>query len=168
MFRSAREQLLAVVVIGCVAALIAYLIAGRRTVARETVAVSTARATTLPAGHTEHDYRKALLEFNRRTLGDAYRAVGHRDKRWDANALVFLERMAVYFSYSGASRHYLPPDAPTIDELIRLSDAAILDTGCDDPLLAYCYVALLHDTLRIDTAEPVLAKWAERLQRSRY
>jgi hypothetical protein len=168
MLRSPREQFLAVVVVASVAALVTYFVMEKRTDARQTVAPSTTPATTLPAGHTEHDYRKALLEFNRRTLVDAYRAVGHRDKRWDANAIIFLEAMALYFSYSGADRHYAVPAAPTIDQLIRLSDAAILDTGCDDPLLAYCYAALLHDTMRIDTAEPVLAKWAERLQRSAY
>ncbi len=170
MFRSAHQRLFAVLVFASLAALVAYVLAGRPTIAPEPTSAgsATARPTTLPAGHTEHDYRRALLAFNRRTLVDAYRASGHRDKRWDANAIAFLEAMAMYFTYAGVDRHYAQPNTPTMEQLIRLSDAAILNTGCDDPLLAYCYGVLLHDTLRIDAAEPVLAKWAERLEGSRY
>src|SRR5947207_5342737 len=55
---------------------------------------------------TEHDYRKALLEYNRRTLAEAYKQVGQRDPKWDAAAIKFLDAMALHFTNSDASPIY--------------------------------------------------------------
>jgi len=40
-----------------------------------------------PGAATEHDYRKALLDFNRRTLIDAYKTIGRKDPKWDEPAV---------------------------------------------------------------------------------
>src|SRR5438552_1408112 len=54
--------------------------------------------TTAPADFTEHEYRRAMFDFNRRTLVDAYKTIGHRDAKWDEPAIKLLEGIAVYFT----------------------------------------------------------------------
>src|SRR5438105_4629113 len=52
------------------------------------VSAATTTTSTAPAkGFTQRDYRAALLEFNRRTLTDAYKQIGQRDPKWDDDAL---------------------------------------------------------------------------------
>src|SRR3954453_739597 len=43
---------------------------------------------------TEHDYRRQLLEYNRRTSVDAYEAVGKKDPKWDNAATALLDGVA--------------------------------------------------------------------------
>ena len=63
-----------------------------------------------PKAYTEHDYRQQLLEFNHRTIVDAYQQVGHHDPKWDDAAKKFLEAMAVELSDGDAERDVSPAD----------------------------------------------------------
>src|SRR5688500_16315525 len=69
-----------------------------------------AAATTMTSGDfTEHDYRRTLHQFNRRTSVDAYDTAGRRDPKWDDEAKAFLEAMALSFSNAGAGEVYQLP-----------------------------------------------------------
>ena len=92
--------------------------------------------------YTEHDRLREVLKFNRDTLAGAYKAHGKAGD-WDEEALAFLERMAVFFTYSGASIHYRDERVPEPDELRVAAEAAIA-AGCADPLVVYCYGAVLE------------------------
>src|SRR5690242_14071973 len=83
---------------------------------------------------TEHDYRKALLEYNRRTLGEAYKQIGQRDAKWDNAAIKFLDGMALHLSNNGASPLYRIKGQLSDDQLLSLGKEA-RDKGCNDPLI---------------------------------
>ena len=91
-----------------------------------------------PASYTDAKYRKDVLAINRKTLVDAYKEVGHRDPKWDDQAIKFLEQMALWFTYSARDTPLEElPAAPLQQELSALGKAA-LDAGCDDVLVRYC------------------------------
>ena len=80
--------------------------------------------------------RREFLEWNRRTLTDAYDKVGKKDPKWDKLAHEALEHAARLFS--------LQLDPPVrMAEIYRPSKAAV-DAGCDDPLV----VCLLNRSAR--------------------
>lgn len=102
-------------------------------------------------GFTRHDYCKAALDFNRRTLGEAYDKVGRRDDRWNKQAKAFLESVAVYFSYKDEEPVYQDLKALTAAELAQQGQATI-DAGCDDPLVQYCLAVAYIDVKKTDLA----------------
>ena len=110
--------------------------------------------TAKPNAYTEHDRLREQLEWNRKTIVDAYNQVGNKNPAWDADANKFLDTAAQYFSTSGFGP-ILRSDPPKLPQLIELAEAAI-KKGCDDPLVFYCYAAFLMDSQRTDEAKPVL------------
>jgi hypothetical protein len=90
-----------------------------------------------PNAYTEHDYRRALLAFHRRSLGEAYRDVGRRDAKWDAQAEGFLDAAALALANREASLIYTLADAPTAEAALKLGQAA-RDASCDDPAVRWC------------------------------
>lgn len=97
--------------------------------------------------YTEHDYRKAVLAFNRRNLHDVYEKSGKKSAKWDAAVAKFFDAMAVLFSSRGADPVYALPGQVSQEELKALGQAAI-DAGCDDPTVRYCQALLLHEENR--------------------
>jgi hypothetical protein len=96
-----------------------------------------------PKAYSQHDFLRGLLDFNKRTCADAYRAVGAKDSRWDEPALKFLDAMAAHFTYTSAARPYRQGiDVPTAQQCRALGQAAV-DAGCPDPLVMYCRGALM-------------------------
>jgi hypothetical protein len=96
-----------------------------------------------PKAYSGHDWLRGLLDFNKRTLADAYRAVGAKDPKWDGPTLKFLDAMAYYFTYTSAGRPYREGvDVPTAEQCKALGQAAA-DAGCPDPLVMYCRGALM-------------------------
>lgn len=121
-----------------------------------------------PKAYTEHDYRKQLLEFNHRTIVDAYQQVGHHDPKWDDAANKFLEAMAVELSDSDAEPMYrLPTARPSHDEIESLGRAAIA-AGCDDPLVRDLFCAILEMQDKTDEMRPILRKNLDSLVQSHY
>jgi len=97
-----------------------------------------------PKAFTQHDLLKSRLEFNRRTLGGAYKEVGRHDPKWDDTAQQFLDAMAVYFTYGSAEAIYQTVELPKDEDLARLSKA-LADARCADPLVRYCQGVLALD-----------------------
>jgi hypothetical protein len=95
------------------------------------------------APYTEHDYRRALLAHNRRTMGGEYNEIGSRGA-WDAEAVKLLDAMAVHFTYGPTWPQYRTVPVPTREELIK-AGRAVVAAGCDDPLVRYCLAAMLDD-----------------------
>jgi hypothetical protein len=115
---------------------------------------------------TWHEVRDQYAAFNRATCSDAYRQVGVHGP-WDAEAIKFLERMEVYFTSGAVEEVYDPPNIPTHDELIR-EGRALVDGGCADPMVGYCYAAVVHDKGDVEAAAGLLREWARPLLESDY
>jgi hypothetical protein len=103
---------------------------------------------------TWHEVRDQYAAFNRATCSGAYQQVGTHGP-WDADAIRFLERMEVYFTGGAVDVYYDPPNIPTQQELLG-DGRALVDAGCTDPLVVYCYAAILHDSGDVaGAAEPL-------------
>jgi len=75
-----------------------------------TAALPTAPPQPVPAGkeaYTERQFRQSVLDWNRKTMAQAYQKVGRRSPAWDKQALDLLELTARAFSAT--------PDAPSDD-----------------------------------------------------
>lgn len=79
---------------------------------------------------------RALVEWNRRSLGEAYEKVGRKDPRWDEPARAALEAAARFFG------HAVDPCTPE-EEVYALAQKA-LDAGCDDPMIRYLHARASH------------------------
>ena len=124
--------------------------------------------TTAHGAYTRHDYVKSLLAFNHRTLVEPYKQIGKHDPRWDDDAIKFLEGMALRFANAGADGElYILPGEPKSQELIRLAESA-RGKGCDDPMVAYCYAAVLSDSGRGVEARPLIRQASQEIMKSRY
>jgi len=116
----------------------------------------------IPAGpdaYTEQDFRQAKLEWNRKTLAEAYQEVGERDPAWDEPALELLEMFARYFSEVS--------EAPTSEELLAAAEP-LMDTECNDPVVLYCVGAALHENEKLAEAEPYISRAVDDFEESRY
>lgn len=71
------------------------------------------------------------LEWNRRTLGEAYDKIGKKDPRWDESARKTLDLAARMFS--------LQYDPPVKFADVHADAKKALDAGCRDPLVLYLY-----------------------------
>jgi hypothetical protein len=118
-----------------------------------------------PKGLTQHDFVKAKLERNLRTMVEAYKQVGRRDPKWDESAIKFLDGMAKYFANANEDRIYQLPDVPRDVDLCHLGRTA-LQAGCDDPLVVYCLGAILDDSGEDDEAVPLVRRSIDGLMKS--
>jgi hypothetical protein len=117
---------------------------------------------------TDEDYKKAKLEFGKRTLTGVYQTLGRRDPKWDAAAVKFLDAMAVYFSYRNADSLVAPTvEVPTDEEFAALGRAAA-NAGCDDPLVTYCRAVILNDAGRPNEAGPLCERAVKGMGLHRY
>lgn len=116
---------------------------------------------------TWYDYRDAMLELNKRTLAGAYKQVGTHGP-WDEKAVAFLDRMAVYFTTGRLNWVYQPKDAVKSHEELIVAGKAVLDAGCTDPLIEYCYGAALNDSGKPAEALPHVQRAVDGLEKSGY
>ena len=72
-----------------------------------------------------------MVNWNRRTLADAYDKVGKKSPNWDDHAHAAMELTALYFSNS------TDPRVQAKD--IRAATQKALDAGCDDPLILFLH-----------------------------
>src|SRR6476660_7662524 len=126
-------------------------------------------ATTAPqAGVTNRDYAQAMLEFNRRTLSEAYKQVGQKDPKWDDDAIKFLEGMALRFTVAGSASLFDDlPELPKDAQLIEWAESA-RNKGCNDPIVMYSYAAVINDNGDVAAARPLFLKAADDLMTSHY
>jgi hypothetical protein len=76
-----------------------------------------------------------MLEWNRKTLGEAYEEVGKKNERWDTYAKTGLDGLARAFSDSRLLHKLMP-------EIHQATERA-LAAGCDDGLVLYAYARSL-------------------------
>ncbi len=121
-----------------------------------------------PKAYTEHDYRRTVLEFNRRTMSRMYNQVGKRSPKWDKQAVEFLDRLAEVFTYSPAAGQYRRTPDDAMASLEKLGKAA-QDAGCDDPLVTYSYGVVLSALDRpAGQVRPLIQRGAAELYTSHY
>ncbi len=120
-----------------------------------------------PKAITEHTFRAALLDFNRRTSVETYKQVGKRDPKWDEPAIAFLESVARYFANTNVAARYQIQPAPTLKEL-EAQGRAVIALGCDDPLVVYGLAVALDNQGKRGEAQPLLQKVLDEFPASRY
>src|SRR5205823_3045550 len=81
------------------------------------VSVSPAAIPNDPKATTEHDYRRALLAFTRRTLVDVYKTSGKKNAKWDEPAIEFLDGMCLRIANADAFPRYRLPGEASVQEL---------------------------------------------------
>ncbi len=119
-----------------------------------------------PDAYTEKDRLREKVEYNRKTLVDAYKEVGKKNPAWDGEAIKFLDAAARHFgSASFGALH--AEKSPTRAELVEMGKA-VAQSGCDDPLVLYCYGAFLIDSDLMDEGRPVLAQAYKGMLGSKY
>ncbi len=93
----------------------------------------------IPAGSDAmiaKDLSTDVLAFNRRTLVDAYEEFGSKNEEWDNEAKAFLAEVVKHFSRAEGFKLQA--------ELAEIA-APLIEKGCDDPLVHYCYGSMLQD-----------------------
>lgn len=98
---------------------------------------------TAPAARTADDLVEPIIELGRTYYVRGYATLGHRDPRWDADAVRLIEAVthdAACVSGPGNGRRQRMMTAPDLAALAR----RVLDSGCDDAVaLQRAAVALL-------------------------
>jgi tetratricopeptide (TPR) repeat protein len=116
----------------------------------------------IPAGPDAplwQDFLPQRLAFNRRTIVEAYKAVGTKDERWDAPAIELLE--------GGVKLMSEAPDTPPAAEVLRRSKA-LIEKGCADPMVLFIYAQALHATAPGEAADASFKLAASKFETSRY
>ena len=133
------------------------------------MAMAAAPATPAASGpRTYHDLYREALEYNRKTIVEAYRTIGGHDAKWDTPALEALELTARRFSSTVVpSASYLPDAVPDAAAAGRPAKQA-MDLGCDDPMVLYAWAVSLMDTGRTEEAESILTKAVAGFEKSKY
>ena len=98
---------------------------------------------------TAVDAGKYVFDYNIRTTVDAYEDVGSADGKWKDEAIEFLTEVARHFSTPEGYK--LPKGYKSREELVAMAEP-LLEVGCDDPLVQYCYGALLQDSTQNEKA----------------
>ena len=109
--------------------------------------------------YTEKQYREKELKFNRRTMSEAYKWAGKKNPKWDDEAINYLEMFTEKFSGM--------PNAPQYAEL-EIEGRELIDLGCDDPLILYCYGTALQKNGKWAKAEKYVRKSVNGLLETRY
>jgi len=117
---------------------------------------------TIPTGadaYTIVQYRRDMLKFNRRTMVEPYAKLGVRDAAWDEAATRYLERNALAFSCQ--------LDPPK-DEELAAEGKALVEKGCTDPMVLYCYATRLQNLGKIVPAEAAMRRAVEGFEKTPY
>lgn len=119
-----------------------------------------------PDAFTQRKFIAERLQFNLRTLTQAYQAVGRRDPKWDEPAIQFFDAWSAYVAnYDEALSNRIPQLGEA--ELIAIGQRA-LDAGCDDPMVQFGICCLLFETNDAENASALLTKSAARILDSGY
>ena len=116
---------------------------------------------------TQHDFVQQSVEFNRKTLVDAYRDVGKRDPRWDDAAIKFLDALAVTWGNQPHHRMYVQQNVATSEQLVQLGEAAV-KAGCDDPMVRYALGRKIQDSGPSERAHKLVRDGQAELMTSKY
>jgi thiol-disulfide isomerase/thioredoxin len=109
--------------------------------------------------YTIDDYREAALAAGRAELVEGYRQSGSRNEAWDEQAIQLIEMcLQVYARMPGAA---------TMPEL-QQAGQALIDLGCDDPLVLYGFGYALDRQDHHRSGEQYLRAAVEGLIESEY
>ncbi|HEY8241697.1 MAG TPA: hypothetical protein VIH35_09630 [Kiritimatiellia bacterium] len=108
---------------------------------------------------TSSDMAQMALAFNRRMFVETYEKIGHKDERWDADAVSLLEDASAYYAKTDPFR-----DPAALRDRAR----SILDRGCDDPLIQYLCGAFEQGLGNDAAAAPLLEQSAEAFRDAKY
>jgi catechol 2,3-dioxygenase-like lactoylglutathione lyase family enzyme len=87
------------------------------------------------------------LKGTRRTLGEAYEKIGHKDAKWDEPARRSLELAAQMYTKNKKQAH-----TPNHKDVYPLVTKAI-DAGCDDPLILYLRARTANGVEKVSAEE---------------
>lgn len=110
-----------------------------------------------PNAYTQWSMQRDKLALNRRTLVEAYKAVGKHDSKWDAQAVQLLEGSALHLSESHLAPGFRTPK-PSKSDLAVVAQG-VVDAGCDDPLVLDM-AAIVFDDLGQDVKARELVRRA--------
>ncbi len=104
-------------------------------------------ATTSPAARpaaavTQHEIYRQLLAFHRETRIGAYKELGRRNPKWDADVLEYLELIARQATDSDVPDFYRPAE-PASEQRIQELGEKLMQAGCNDPQVLFAYAAHL-------------------------
>jgi len=106
--------------------------------------------------------KQSQLDWNLKTLVNAYQDSGNTDTKWDEAATRALTEFA-------RSRAHLVDANENWVEIIGTNCAAAIEAGCDDPMIRYLYIRnYMSQTNSPDAFVDAFCKMAEEMQQSSY
>jgi hypothetical protein len=94
--------------------------------------------------------------FFKRTIGQAYQAVGKHDPKWDAGAANFFDAVSAYLANKGYDDDDGGPSVGNLRDDALAAGRPLMDAGCDDPLYLYCQAVLAQDANKTETVRSLL------------
>jgi len=108
---------------------------------------------------TAREVNRGYYEYLRRNMVKAYERVGSRDPRWEAEAARYLEKQASFLAQWN--------DHSSTDALVK-DGKALLELGCADPLVLYCYGSALNQAKQWNAARDVLGRSVDGFDKIAY
>jgi hypothetical protein len=96
--------------------------------------------------------------FFKRTIGQAYQAVGKHDPKWDAGAGKFFDAVSTYLANKGYNDDDGGPSVGNLRDEALAAGRPLSDAGCDDPLFLYCQAVLAQDANKTVTVRSLLER----------
>jgi hypothetical protein len=105
-------------------------------------------------------FDSALLPYNIKTTVEAYENVGHKNPKWNADAVKCLTLFAQIRSMTNGSFDRLIQD-------LKTNEVRVMTLGCDDPMIRYLYLRFADQTTGPEAAV-AMNENASVLQKSDY
>jgi tetratricopeptide (TPR) repeat protein len=118
--------------------------------------------------YTYIEYSRDLLDFNRKTVVEPYQKIGKRDPKWDAKAIAYLEEIVQQWTQSPLPDFYRPHTSTHTYTVALPLGQALVDLGCDDPMVLYCHAGQLMDSGKRKEALPLLRQAVKGMRASKY
>jgi len=160
-----RKYIVRLVVAGCLGFLVVIavlVVVAARMISAQVRSLTNPPPLTIPAkpdSYTSRRFHADLLDFTRRAMVEPYQRVGVRSPAWDAEATRYLEENARVLSSQ--------PGAPGSAQLLA-EGKALVDRGCTDPMVLFCYGAALQDAGRPAQAEAFLVRAVKGFEQQAY
>ena len=110
-------------------------------------AMAAAAAPSTRPASSEHDVAALLIDFRTRFQLDRYKTKGHRDPKWDADALALLPAEITGGIADTTDDYYTPAGAVPLADRVTIA-RRIAASGCDDAIVDYdaaCALASARD-----------------------
>jgi hypothetical protein len=81
-----------------------------------------------PKAYTQNDYVRDVLDMQRRTSVEIYKAAGKHSDKWDAKAIEALDGLSLIFANAGQRQRTKMAEVPEYEKVAAAAKAAI-DAG---------------------------------------